>query len=151
MDFRTICWWASGIVGFHTVDCNAALCCCLLQCFRRYRSAQILLHSLAQQAQDPNDRYLLNKCKFLTFEQLLCISTKLRWHNYGIKSTHFTRINEFAGSLLCWNIVIFLHKTVLCLYTTAGVRNSSNNLRLCSTGAGWNLKLLPTIPKLAAV
>jgi len=37
----------------------------VFQCFHRYRNAQILLHSLAQQARDDHDRQLLNKCKWL--------------------------------------------------------------------------------------
>ena len=34
-----------------------------LQCFRRYQSAQILLHSLSQQASCAEDRRLLNMYK----------------------------------------------------------------------------------------
>lgn len=34
-----------------------------LQCFRRYRSAQILFHSLSQQAHNVSDKRMLSKCK----------------------------------------------------------------------------------------
>lgn len=33
-------------------------------CFQRYQSAQILLHSLSQQVSHHQDRALLTKCKF---------------------------------------------------------------------------------------
>lgn len=32
-------------------------------CFTRYQSAQILLHSLAQKCTHPNDKMLLSKCE----------------------------------------------------------------------------------------
>lgn len=34
------------------------------ECFTRYQSAQILLHSLAQKCTHPNDKMLLSKCKY---------------------------------------------------------------------------------------
>ena len=34
-----------------------------MQCFRRYQTAQILLHSLSQQSSDVQDRSLLNMYK----------------------------------------------------------------------------------------
>lgn len=34
------------------------------ECFNRYQSAQILLHSLAQKCTHPNDKMLLSKCKY---------------------------------------------------------------------------------------
>lgn len=33
------------------------------ECFRRYQTAQILLHSLAQQSKNTRDKESLNKCK----------------------------------------------------------------------------------------
>ena len=33
------------------------------ECFRRYQTAQILLHSLAQQSRNSKDKESLNKCK----------------------------------------------------------------------------------------
>lgn len=35
----------------------------LPQCFKRYNTAHILLHSLSQQARNSNDKQLLDKCK----------------------------------------------------------------------------------------
>ena len=37
--------------------------CCVLQCFRRYTTAQVLLHSLAQLARNDQDKLLLEKCE----------------------------------------------------------------------------------------
>lgn len=48
------------------------------ECFRRYRSAQILLHSLAQQAQSDNDRQLLRKYKESVEKRLFNL------HNQGV-------------------------------------------------------------------
>lgn len=37
------------------------------ECFNRYQSAQILLHSLAQKCTHPNDKSLLSKCKLVFY------------------------------------------------------------------------------------
>jgi serine/threonine protein kinase len=46
------------------------------ECFRRYRSAQILLHSLAQQAHNPRDRDLLNKYKENVEKRLFMLTSQ---------------------------------------------------------------------------
>ncbi|ELU07767.1 hypothetical protein CAPTEDRAFT_170802 [Capitella teleta] len=53
------------------------------ECFRRYRSAQILLHSLAQQAYEGTDRELLNKYKESVEKRLFHL------HNQGFIQTNF--------------------------------------------------------------
>lgn len=64
------------------------------ECFNRYQSAQILLHSLAQKCTHPNDKMLLSKCKFkhkrtstiTRWSHLILFQTKMRWKS---ASTYF--------------------------------------------------------------
>lgn len=53
------------------------------ECFRRYQSAHILLHSLSQQARNVKDRYLINKYKDTVERRLTNIqSTQTFMHPY---------------------------------------------------------------------
>lgn len=86
--------------------CNK-ICCwsvCTFQCYQQYHSAYLLLHSLVQQADDIEDRKMLNKCKPSRFR---CLCTD------SLRTSYFT----CCGSALilyilyllgCWLTINFL-------------------------------------------
>ncbi|KAH8040514.1 hypothetical protein HPB51_011210 [Rhipicephalus microplus] len=47
-----------------------------VQCFRRYQTAQILLHSLAQQVENDDDRALLNRYKDAVEKRLYVLQSE---------------------------------------------------------------------------
>ncbi|KAL1414613.1 hypothetical protein MTO96_023048 [Rhipicephalus appendiculatus] len=48
----------------------------LTECFRRYQTAQILLHSLAQQVENDDDRALLNRYKDAVEKRLYVLQSE---------------------------------------------------------------------------